>query len=123
VFSVCGLHLGTHADWPAGVVLPSLVDGVPSYKVQQVSAKQGDPGEPSRGEASVLLSFRISSWGLMTFTSGNLLFVGRSLIAYDQPRAKNSSVSRVLHPGEVHKNRTVSVRLVLEVELAASCRT
>jgi hypothetical protein len=54
-------------------VLPSLVDGVPSYKVQQVSAKQGDPGEPSRGEASVLPSFRISSWGLMTFTSGNLL--------------------------------------------------
>jgi hypothetical protein len=49
--------------------------------------------------------------------------VGRSLIAYDQPRAKNSSLSRVLHPGEVHKNRTVSVRLMLEVELAASCRT
>jgi hypothetical protein len=102
VCAACGLHLGTHADWPAGVVLPSLVDGVPSYKVQQVSTvtapavglsedaqpgiimpttaweqgkpKQGDRGELSQGEALVQTVLPYFVLGLMTFASVGLSF-------------------------------------------------
>jgi hypothetical protein len=44
VCAACGLHLGTHPDRPAGahrVVLPSSVDGVPSYEVLVVSTSAG----------------------------------------------------------------------------------
>jgi hypothetical protein len=47
ICAVCGLHLGAHPDWPAGahrVVLPSSVDGVPSYEVLVVSTWTGPEG-------------------------------------------------------------------------------
>jgi hypothetical protein len=47
VCAACGLHLGMHADWPAGlrrVVLPSSVNGVPSYEVVVVSTWTGPEG-------------------------------------------------------------------------------